>query len=108
MKQKVTFARNDLADLVDFLATLHIKENASSYRLNNYLQQRNLCCMAECLQIEFTASWFEQKNRHHNNWKLSASGRMQVGQWLYRSKFVENSAGRCCCMSQRKSFDTLN
>jgi hypothetical protein len=88
MEIDTTFALHDLVDDIEFIATLHIKENAASYEQTDYLRLKSQCngsVLRTCSNGDHTWPCFEDKRSLNVKWEMSSAGRLQVGQWFYQS-----------------------
>jgi hypothetical protein len=88
MEIRTTCALHDLVDDMEFLATLHVKENVASYRQIDYLRHKSRCSgsvLHPNLTTEYTLPCFEEKLNNNVNWEMSSGGRLQVGQWFSQS-----------------------
>lgn len=81
----------DMNNAIDFLSTVQRKERSASYRQSDYLglKRRKIVPTHRDDERVRSACSYYQKVGH---WEISIEGRIQVGQWFYKSKLRKDDA----------------
>lgn len=81
----------DMNNAIDFLSTVQRKERSASYRQSDYLglKRRKIVPTHRDDERVRSACSYYQKVGH---WEISIEGRIQVGQWFYKSKLIKDDA----------------
>lgn len=89
----VASAHLDVVNSVDFLATVQRKERAANYHQTDYLRCKRKIVHSNRISYDdklvlSASSYFQQDLQQLGRWEISIEGRIQVGQWFFKSTFL--------------------
>lgn len=92
---KGTTTNLDVVNAIEFLATVQHKEGAANYRQNDYLCLKRKIVHSNRIDydddvVRSVCSYLKQNLQTCGQWEISMEGRVQVGQWFFKSKFHYN------------------
>jgi hypothetical protein len=92
MKGAVVATSNsvDLVTVVEFLATIQRKEKVAIYQQSDYLRPKRKFNDTKDISYDeevISLSCAQQRMEQIGSWEISTTGRIQVGQWYFKSKY---------------------
>jgi hypothetical protein len=92
LKGSITTTNLDVDNAIEFLATVQRKERAESYRQKDYLCLKRKIVHSNRMSyddevVRSVCSYLNHNLQKHRHWEMSMEGRVQVGQWFFKSTF---------------------
>ena len=88
-------AQLDVVNAIDFLATVQRKERIASYHQSDYLRLKRKIDRSTSIcydgKLVLSECRYYQDHQKGGQWEMTMEGRIQVGQWFFKSKSHNNT-----------------